>query len=1016
MTTFDSIVLEGVTTHNLKSVDVAFPKGKLVVAAGVSGSGKSSLVIDTLFEHSKSLYLGALSSKTLDMGDGDYQFDRISGTQPPVALRQRDGGFSNPRSTVGTISGLDGLYRLLFGAGSRPVCPACLGETGPDLRCAECGIFAEPHSAQHFSPNRKEGKCLRCDGVGEMVGFSLDKIIPDRSKTLREIWDAADPGTFAIPNVRKAFETMAADLGIDLDLPFAELDGDQVERVLHGSDKRYTIKVRKVTNEIRFEGILDFLERAYRNTTSSARRNSFTNYLAKEPCPACEGGRLRVESLRATLAGHAFHDFQSDELSSSIVRLRTALTSGALPPQVRELASAIIKQSENIEEVGLGHLQLRRPVVTLSGGELQRLLLAQHLASDLTGVMYVLDEPTAGLHESDSDKIVASLRRLRDLGNTVIVIEHDESVIRAADWVVELGPGAGSRGGEVVFEGPVADLLEAEDSPTAAALLSPAPSRGRVDLADAGWLQVSGITRNNVVDETVKLPLGGLTCVSGVSGAGKSSLVAGVHDAVSRAVAKGADSAGGVEGADALKDVIYVDQRAIGRSSRSTLATYIGIGDHIRDAFAASEDAVERGLSRKEFSPNVPGGRCEACKGLGLAEVEMTLFKSESVICPECDGRRFQDHVLDVRLDGRNIYDVLSMSVGDALEWFTARDGAKVTQALSVLDEFGLGYLQLGCATTTLSGGEAQRLTLAVELLKQRRSGTLFIFDEPTRGLHPADISHLLALFERLLSTGNTILVIEHNMRVVSLCDWVVDVGPGAGRDGGRVVHCGPPQELADNPASETGKYLRRLLGGVVAQTGPAAGEPAEDGTALETDPRTTRDLKDIEELLPRTVTVVTGSARGSGAGGMTPYGLTIGSLTVVSHELALVAFVVKSHSTSWSAIASERRFCVNVLADDQAQVAKAFARGRPDGRFNSLTWVPSSHGSPRLSGTYGAIDCGLEAMYQLGDHQFVLAKVLHVDIDPKEGRRPLELAGRDGTACDAYGWRWRDSGVEEEQ
>lgn len=1013
MTPLDSIVLEGVTTHNLKSVDVAFPKGRLVVAAGVSGSGKSSLVIDTLFEHSKSLYLGALSSKTLDMGDGDYHFDRISGTQPPVALRQRDGGFSNPRSTVGTLSGLDGLYRLLFGAGARPVCPVCLGPTAADLRCPECGVLAEPHSARHFSPNRKEGKCLRCDGVGELVGFSLDRIIPDPTRTLREIWDGADPGTFAIPNVRKAFETMAADLGIDLDTPWADLDDAQVDRVLHGSDKRYTIKVRKVTNDIRFEGILDFLERAYRGASSAARRNSFTGYLAKETCPGCEGGRLRPESLRAAVAGHTFHDFQSDELSRSVDRLRAALASGQLPPQVRELASAIVKQSVNIVDVGLGHLPLRRPVVTLSGGELQRLLLAQHLASDLTGVMYVLDEPTAGLHESDSDRIVASLRRLRDLGNTVIVIEHDESVIRAADWVVELGPGAGSRGGEVVFEGPVAALLDAEGSPTAAALLAPPPARRAAPPADAGLLRVSGITRNNVRDATVEIPLTALTCVSGVSGAGKSSLVAAVHEAVTRAVAKSPDGTGKtgstgstdgtgitVEGAGALKDVLYVDQRAIGRSSRSTLATYIGVADHLRDAFAACPEAVERGLSRKEFSPNVAGGRCEACKGLGLAEIEMTLFRSESVICPECDGRRFQDHVLDVRLDGLTIHDVLSLSVGDALDWFTERGGTKIAAALSVLAEFGLGYLRLGSATTTLSGGEAQRLTLAVELLKQRRSGTLFIFDEPTRGLHPADIGHLMALFDRLVSTGNTILVIEHNLRVVALADRVIDIGPGAGRDGGRVLHCGPPGELAEHPEGETGRHLRTLLAGT--RPPRPSGGPAHR-------------LADIGELLPRAVTVVTGSAPGSGEEA-TPYGLTIGSLTVVSRELALVAFVVQEESTSWSAIAAARRFCVNVLGDDQAPVAKAFARGRPDGRFDTVPWERSAHGSPRLTGTYGAVDCALEATYRLGDHQFVLAKVVHVDLASVDGRRPLERTGPDGTAADAYGWRWRDSDAEERQ
>ncbi|MFE3504512.1 flavin reductase [Kitasatospora sp. NPDC059160] len=989
----DSIVLEGVTTHNLKSVDVRLPKGKLIVAAGVSGSGKSSLIMDTLFEHSKSLYLGALSSKSLDLGDGDYQFDRIAGTQPPVALHQRDGGHSNPRSTVGTLTGLDGLYRLLFGAGSRPVCPVCFGPTGPDLRCGTCGCFAEPHSAKHFSANRREGKCLRCDGVGELIGFSLERIVPDPSKTLTEIWDGADPGTFAIPNVRKAFETMAADIGLDLDTPFAELKPEQVERVLHGSDTVYTIKIRKVTNDVRFEGILGFAERAYKNASTAARRGAFSNYLAKETCPDCGGGRLRPESLRATVAGHTFHAFQSDELGDSVVRLREALASGALPPQVRELAASIIRQSENIEEVGLGHLQLRRPVPTLSGGELQRLLLAQHLASDLTGVMYVLDEPTAGLHESETGRIIASLRRLRDLGNTVIVIEHDESVIRAADWIVELGPGAGSRGGQVVVEGPFAEVLRTEGSPTAAALLSDPPTRRRVDTAGTPWLEVRDISRNNVRNQAVRLPLTALTCVSGVSGAGKSSLVAGLHDSVARAVARGADGAV-VTGAGALTDVIHVEQRAIGRSSRSTLATYIGIGDHLRDAFAASPDAVELGLGRAEFSTNVAGGRCEACKGLGLAEIDLTLFKSESVVCPECDGRKFQEHVLAVRLNGATIHDVLAMTVEDAVGWFDPQAHAKIVRALTVLAEFGLGYLQLGCSTTVLSGGEAQRLNLAGELLKQRRSGTLFIFDEPTRGLHPADIRHLLALFDRLISTGNTVIAIEHNLRVLAISDWVVDLGPGSGAEGGQVIHCGPPEALAEHPDSVTGRHLR-------GRSEPTAPVPVEPGGP--------RDLAGLAELLPRSVAVVAGTRHHPEQDGPTPYGLAIGSLTVVSGELALLGFVVASGSSSWSALADGRPFCLNVLADDQRELGTRFSRTRPDLRFTALPWAPTSSGSPHLAGAYAVLECRLEGTYRMGDHDLVLAKCLGVDVNPAAGCAPLLRTDGPGGALQDYGWRTPD-------
>lgn len=992
-----SIVLEGVTTHNLKAVDLAIPKGRLVVVAGVSGSGKSSLIIDTLFEHSKSLYLGALSSNALDVGDGDYQFDRIAGTQPPVALRQRDGGYSNPRSTVGTITGLDGLYRLLFGAGADPVCPVCLTAVSTaNHRCERCGVIVEPHTARHFSPNRKEGKCLQCDGVGEKIGFSLEMIIPDRSLTLTQIWDGADSGTFAVPNVRKALEAMAADIGLDLDTPFDALNEDQLDKVLHGSDAIYSIKIRKVTNDFRFEGILGFLDRAYKNASSAARRRAFTNYLARETCTACGGGRLRAESLKAIVAGRTFADYQSDELSTATAQLDQALAGGDLLPQVRELANSIITHSRNIVEVGLGHLQLQRPVVTLSGGELQRLLLAQHLASDLTGVMYVLDEPTAGLHESDTGRILMSLRRLRDLGNTVIVIEHDESVIRSADWVIELGPGAGTRGGEIVFQGTVVNLLSEPQSPTCAALTSSPPTREAADLDKSRWLQVSGITRNNVIGEEIKFPLGGLTCVTGVSGAGKSSLVTNVHEAIAQAVAKETDLGGRVSGAGALEDVIYIEQRPIGRSSRSTLATYIGISDNIRDALANSAAAEDLGLERSDFSTNVAGGRCESCKGLGLAEAEMTLFKSEFVVCPDCDGQRFQDHVLEVRVSDKNIFDVLSMAVEDALDWFQQNGSPKVVKALNVLRDFGLGYLQLGCSTTTLSGGEAQRLNLASELLKQRRSGTLFIFNEPTRGLHTADIQHLLRLFEQLLSTGNSILAIEHNIRVISISDWVIDLGPGAGREGGHVIHCGTPQSLAASPESMTGHYVRAHLDS--DHDSDSAKDVQRQALAVDTPV----DIQELGPMLPQITSVVTGMADDQSA--ESPRGLAIGSLTLLSATARTIGFVVKARSSSWGAIANAGHFCVNLLAEGQDDLVEVFSRRRPDTRFNSLAWEPSGNRCPRLAGTYGAIDCRLEGSYLMGDHLLVLAKARHTTIDPDAPGPLLRPDVVDGAEI-GYGW-----------
>lgn len=808
------IVLDGVSTHNLKAVTVAIPKGKIVAVVGVSGSGKSSLIIDTLFEYSKSLYLGALSSRSFDMGDGDYQVERVTGAQPPVALKQSTSRVANPRSTIGTLTGLDGLFRLLYGRGSRPVCPACSKPTGPDLFCEECGCFAEPHTPKHFSPHRKEGKCLECDGVGELISFSVDSIVPDASKSLTWIWDNAEPGTFAIPNVRKAFEAMCSDEGIDLGAPWSALNERQLDLVLRGSERAYTIKVRKVTNDVRFEGILGYLDRSYRQTSSPARRQAFARYLGEQACPVCGGGRLRPESLRASIAGHSFRDFQDAPISAVIGKLDLMIGQQRLPEQVTDLGTAIVSQCRNIQDVGLGHLALGRPIVTLSGGELQRLLLAQHLASDLAGVIYILDEPTTGLHEHDTASLLDSLRRLRDLGNTVIVIEHDETVIRAADWILELGPGAGSRGGEIVFEGTVAAMLGDDRSPTAAALAAAPEPRGK-RARPAGWVRLRGIDRNNVRAASVTLPVGALTCVTGVSGAGKSSLVEGVHEELSRALAaRRAERTGAaaVDGLDHLDEVMYVEQRPMGRSSRSTIVTYIGISDNIRDSFAATASARELGLDRAAFSPNVAGGRCETCKGLGLIEVDMSIFTSEYVQCGDCDGKKFLDHVLAVTLAGKNIHEVLSMTVEEGLDWFGADADPAIREALVTLNEFGLGYLQLGCSTTVLSGGEAQRLNLAAELVRQKAGRTLFIFDEPTRGLHRADIQYLLALFERLLRTGNTILVIEHNLEIVAWADWVIDMGPAAGDEGGRIVYAGTVDGLAEEPAGYTGRYVKEHL------------------------------------------------------------------------------------------------------------------------------------------------------------------------------------------------------------
>lgn len=810
----EHIHLEGVSTHNLKNLSVRIPKGKLVLVTGVSGSGKSSLIIDTLFNYSKNLYLGALSSRSFDMGEGDFQVERITGTQPPVALKQSVDRWANPRSTIGTLSGLDGLSRLLFARGARPVCPACSGAVDRQLRCGACGCIAEPLQPQHFSPNRKEGKCLKCNGLGRLASFSVDRIIPDPSRSLAWIWDNAEPGTFSFPSLRTAFECMCADEGIPLDMPYAKLNAAQRDLVLRGSPKAYRIKVRKVTNDVVFEGILGYLERQQRATTSAARRQALERYIGEERCSACNGGRLRKESLAVTLGDLRFDELERLAISELVVRLRDLNKRGCLPAQVQDVAGAMMNQCKNVEDVGLGYLSLDRVAGTLSGGELQRLLLAQHVASDLTGVMYILDEPTIGLHELDTVKLLATLRRLRDLGNTVIVIEHDETLIQAADWLIEIGPGAGSRGGELVFEGSFDAMMKCAGSTTAAFM------RNRSRLLTftprlEKWLTMSNLARNNLKVNEVAFPLNALSCVTGVSGSGKSSLVGCLHDEALRvfALPPAKRKAGAsIRGLGDLDEVIYVEQKPIGRSSRSLIVTYLDISDRIRDLFAALPEAAKRKLDRAQFSTNVPGGRCEACKGQGWVEVDMSIFQSEYVRCEECDGKRFQDAVLEVRLNGKSIHDVLSMTVEEGLAFFAPEQDPLVVQALAYLRDFGLGYLVLGCSTVALSGGEAQRLNLAAELLRQKRKNTLFLFDEPTRGLHFSDIRHLMSLFNQLLVAGHTVIAIEHNLDVIAGAHHVVDLGPDGGDRGGRVVFSGPVEGLIKSAHSHTGRYLKEHL------------------------------------------------------------------------------------------------------------------------------------------------------------------------------------------------------------
>lgn len=807
----DHILLEGVRTHNLRNVTLRIPKNRLVAVTGVSGSGKSSLIHDTLYRYARSLYLGALAAGANDLGDGDFQVDHISGVQPPIALEQSARRLSNPRSTIGTLNGVDRMLRVLFARCAAPVCPVCFGATDGDRRCASCGCFAEPLAPQNFSSNHRDGMCAECGGMGRIAAFSEDLIIPDRSQELNWIWDHAEPATFAIPNVRKAFEAMCAAHGVPLDSPYESLSEDQRRLVLYGSPETYVIKIRKVTNEVSFEGIINHLDRQYRNTTSAARREAMGVYLGNSACPSCHGARLRPESAAVRLAGRTLPEMLASSVEELTGVLRLLRADGSHPPAVADLLDGAIARCANVARVGLGYLSLDRAVATLSGGELQRVLLAQHVGTDLTGVMYVLDEPSIGLHPRDAEALIETLRNLRDLGNSVIVIEHDEQVIRAADWVVEVGPGAGEFGGTVTFEGEPEQLLESQDCVTGLCLARALPKLAPRQRSFVDWYRGRPVHRNNLDGLVPAIPVNALTCVTGVSGAGKSSLVHALYDEIASKLSQAA-----LEGRPAdlpFAHAVYVEQRPIGRSSRSTIATYVGIADDIRDRFVGTEAAEAAGFDRSQFSVNVPGGRCETCKGLGEIESDIYFLKNDLSTCPDCGGRRFQKHVLAIAYLGKSIHDVMKLTVKDARDFFANCGDARIAEVLGLLIEFGVGYLRLGQSTTTLSGGEAQRINLASELAGRSRGPTLYIFDEPTRGLHLADLDSLIRLFFRLLSEQHTVLIIEHNMHVVARADHVVDIGPEGGEDGGQLLFAGPPDELMSVAGSHTGRCLAEFLG-----------------------------------------------------------------------------------------------------------------------------------------------------------------------------------------------------------
>jgi len=827
------IRVRGAREHNLKNIDVDIPRDALVVFTGVSGSGKSSLAFSTLYAEAQRRYFESVAPYARRLIDqvGVPDVDAIEGLPPAVALQQQR-GTPSARSSVGSVTTLSSSIRMLYSrAGSYPA-----GQTM---------LYAED-----FSPNTPQGACPECHGLGRVYEVTEATMVPDPSLTIRERAVAAWPMAWQGQNLRDILVTM----GYDVDVPWRDLPQEQRDWILY-TEETPTVPVyagltpaqtraalkRKLEPSYQgtFSGARRYVMHTFMHSQSAQMRKRVSQFMRPSPCPLCQGKRLKREALAVTFAGRDIGELSRLPLQALAEVLRRVAAPGYLEQHedtltlekrlaAQRIAHELLERIAPLIDLGLGYLALERSTPTLSSGELQRLRLATQLNSQLFGVIYVLDEPSAGLHPADSEALFVALQQLKQAGNSVYVVEHDMDTMRRADWLVDVGPAAGEHGGQVLYSGPPAGLAQVEASRTRAYLFAAQVTAARVARPAKQWLKLEGITRNNLDNLSTQFPLGCFTSVTGVSGSGKSSLVSqallelvGAHlgHAEQRAEPEAQSledepeqaSSGRVSaGLEHITRLVQVDQKPIGRTPRSNLATYTGLFDPVRKLFAATEQAKALGFDAGRFSFNVAKGRCENCEGEGFVSVELLFMPSVYAPCPTCHGARYNPETLAVTWQGMTIAQVLQLTVDQALEVFTEQP--PVRRCLQVLQDIGLGYLRLGQPATELSGGEAQRIKLATELQRMARGATLYVLDEPTNGLHPQDIDRLLVQLNRLVEGGHSVVVVEHDMRVVAQSDWVIDIGPGAGDAGGTVVVSGTPEVVAQCSDSRTAEFLARAL------------------------------------------------------------------------------------------------------------------------------------------------------------------------------------------------------------
>ncbi|MDM0641613.1 excinuclease ABC subunit UvrA [Clostridium perfringens] len=937
----DKIIVKGAKVHNLKNVSLEIPRDKLIVFTGLSGSGKSSLVFDTIYAEGQRRYVESLSSYARQfLGQMDKpDVESIEGLSPAISIDQKTTS-RNPRSTVGTVTEIYDYLRLLYARVGVPHCPKCgkeitqqsvdqivdqimelperskimilaqiirgrkgthekvlenikkqgfvraridgeiydltedeikleknikhnieavvdriivkdgiegrltdsietslkmaeglvlvniIGEEdrlySEHFACADCGISIDELAPRMFSFNSPFGKCERCDGLGTLMEIDEDLVVPNKDLSIRggaiSTWGDSrmkeESWTYCV------LKALMEKYNFDLDTPYKDLPKKVQEVLMYGEPEKLKVTYTKenvtaVYNHS-FEGEINNLRRRYMETNSDTMKAEIEKYMSDNPCPKCKGARLKPEALAVTVGGKNIFEFTSMAIREEL----DFINSINFSEKDKIISSQIIKEIQSrlsfLINVGLDYLDLARKAGTLSGGEAQRIRLATQIGSQLMGVLYILDEPSIGLHQRDNDRLISTLKQLRDVGNTLIVVEHDEDTMREADYIVDIGPGAGEHGGEIVASGTLDEIMGNENSLTGKYLTG----AKKVELPEerrkgnGNFITVKGAKENNLKNVTAKFPLGTLTMVTGVSGSGKSTLVNEIlYKGLNKIVNKAKDLPGKfkeITGYENIDKIIDIDQSPIGRTPRSNPATYTGTFDIIRELFSQTQEAKMRGYKPGRFSFNVKGGRCEACSGDGIIKIEMQFLSDVYVPCEVCKGKRYNRETLEVKYKGKNIADVLNMTVEEALEFF--ENIPRIKNKLQTLMDVGLGYIRLGQPSTQLSGGEAQRIKLAYELSKRSTGKTLYILDEPTTGLHIHDVNRLVKILQRLVDGGNTVIVIEHNLDMIKCADYIVDLGPEGGDKGGTIIATGTPEKIAEAKESYTGKYLKKYL------------------------------------------------------------------------------------------------------------------------------------------------------------------------------------------------------------